>query len=186
MCVFFVSLYVTSKKEKCPSARRKDTKKSGLTQVIGQIKSVVIEKCRQWHVGLDDMKRDGKSLTLYGHTLGRSATCPYCGRQESRGDGMQDALQQWIARRDGKQGQGHQKKHVQQGECRCPQSQDGIWWHEMGLELPPKLTQNRKYFFLFASISVSLCYSLIVSQLYESRPKTDVFYLFPSVSVATV
>ena len=77
-------MYVTSKKEKRPSTRRKDTKKSGLTQVIGQIKSVVIEKCRQWHVGLDDMKRDGESLTLYGHTVGRSATCPYCGKRTTR------------------------------------------------------------------------------------------------------
>ena len=41
----------------------------------------MIEKCRQWHIGLDEMKRDGESLTLYGHTLGRSATCPCCGKR---------------------------------------------------------------------------------------------------------
>ena len=41
----------------------------------------MIEKCRQWHIGLDDMKREGESLILYGHTLGRSSVCPCCGRR---------------------------------------------------------------------------------------------------------
>ena len=54
-----------------------------------------------------------------GHKMpgqGNQGLCRICQqRQESRGDGMQDALQQWIARRYGKQGQGYQKKHVQQG-----------------------------------------------------------------------
>lgn len=74
-------MYVSSNQKKRPSARRKGTKKSGLTQVIGQIKSVVIEKCRLWHIGLDDMQLDGESLTLYGHTVGRSAVCPCCGKR---------------------------------------------------------------------------------------------------------
>ena len=74
-------MYVSSNQKKRPSAWCKGTKKSGLTQVIGQIKSVVIEKCRLWHIGLDDMQLDGESLTLYGHTLGRSATCPCCGKR---------------------------------------------------------------------------------------------------------
>lgn len=41
----------------------------------------MIEKCRQWHIALDDVQRDGECITLYGHTLGRSAVCPYCGKR---------------------------------------------------------------------------------------------------------
>ena len=39
------------------------------------------EKCRQWRICLDDAELDGECLTLYGHTLGRSAFCPCCGRR---------------------------------------------------------------------------------------------------------
>ena len=69
--------------KKRPSAWRKDTKKSGLTQVIGQIKSIVSEKCRSWHIGLDDMRRDGECLTIYGHTKDLTAVCPCCRKRTS-------------------------------------------------------------------------------------------------------
>ena len=39
------------------------------------------KKCRQWRICLDDAELDGECLTLYGHTLGRSAFCPCCGRR---------------------------------------------------------------------------------------------------------
>ena len=74
---------MNSKSKKRPSTRRKSTKNSGLTQVIGQIKSIVSEKCHQWHVGLYDMERDGECITLYGHTMGRSAVCPCCGKRST-------------------------------------------------------------------------------------------------------
>ena len=69
--------------KKRPSAWRKGTKKSGLTQVIGQIKSIVSEKCRFWHIRLDDMRRDGECLTIYGHTKGVTSACPCCGKRTS-------------------------------------------------------------------------------------------------------
>ena len=71
------------RKKKRPSARHKDTEKSGLTQVISQIKSVVSEKCRSWHICLDDMRRDGECITLYGHTRGVTSVCPCCGKRTS-------------------------------------------------------------------------------------------------------
>ena len=70
-------------KKKRPSTRRKGTKNSGLAQVIGQIKSIVSEKCHQWRIGLYDMARDGECITLYGHTMGRSAVCPCCGKRST-------------------------------------------------------------------------------------------------------
>ena len=71
------------RKKRRPSTGNKSTKKSGLTQVIGQIKSIVSEKCRSWHIGLDDMRRDGECLTIYGHTKGVTSVCPCCGKRTS-------------------------------------------------------------------------------------------------------
>ena len=41
------------------------------------------EKCHQWRIGLYDMERDGECITLYGHTMGRSAVCPCCGKRST-------------------------------------------------------------------------------------------------------
>ena len=76
MCVFFVSLYMQTKKR--PSTRCKGTKKSGLSQVIGQIKSRVSEKCHEWHISLDGAMSNESFITLTAHTTGRSAVCPCC------------------------------------------------------------------------------------------------------------
>ena len=86
MCVFFVSLYVRKRKKKRPSARCKGTKNSGLAQVIGQIKSIVREKCRSWHISLDASEEpvvSGECLTLHAHTTSRTAVCPCCGKRTS-------------------------------------------------------------------------------------------------------
>ena len=74
------------RKKKRPSARCKGTKNSGLTQVIGQIKSIVREKCRSWHISLDSSEESvisGECLTLHAHTTGMTAVCPCCGKRTS-------------------------------------------------------------------------------------------------------
>ena len=66
-----------------PSTGHKGTKKSGLSQVIGQIKSRVKEKCHLWHISLDGMTSNESLVTLTAHTAGASAKCPCCGRRST-------------------------------------------------------------------------------------------------------
>ena len=51
--------------------------------MTGQIKSIVIKKCHQWHIGLYNMEHDGECVTLYGHTMGRAVVCPCCGKRST-------------------------------------------------------------------------------------------------------
>jgi len=74
---------VNPKKKKRPSAGYKSTKKSGLTQVISQIKSQLSEKCHAWHISLDGMTSKESCKILHAHTIGKSAVCPCCGRRST-------------------------------------------------------------------------------------------------------
>ena len=51
---------------------------------MGQIKSIVREKCRSWHIALDVSEEpvlSGGRLTLHAHTTGRTCVCPCCGKR---------------------------------------------------------------------------------------------------------
>ena len=79
-------MYVNPKNEECTSAGCKGTKKSGLSQVIVQLKSHVKEKCRDWHISLDASEEpvvSDECLTLHAHTTGRMVYCPCCGKRTS-------------------------------------------------------------------------------------------------------
>ena len=60
---------------------RKVTKKSGLSQVIAQIKSLVNEKCHAWHICLDGMTSTGSYTRIHAHTTGKTGVCPCCGKR---------------------------------------------------------------------------------------------------------
>lgn len=51
--------------------------------MIGQIKSLMREKCQAWRISLDGMTSNGSLVTLKAHTTGRSAVCPCCGRRST-------------------------------------------------------------------------------------------------------
>jgi len=72
---------VSPKKKKRPSTERKCTKKSGLSQVIGQIKSTVSEKCHAWHICLDGMTSAESYTSIRAHTTGKTGVCPCCGKR---------------------------------------------------------------------------------------------------------
>ena len=73
-------MYVNQKTKKRTSAQCKGTKKSGLTQVIDQIKSIIQEKCKSWHLSLESMTREADTISFVGRTTGRHSGCPCCGR----------------------------------------------------------------------------------------------------------
>ena len=96
-----------------------------------------------------DRRLDRRGTEVHGQ--GNQGLCRIHQKgQRCSSKGVQDTFQQRAVGRYGQQSQGHQKEHVQQGECRCPQSQDDIRRYEMGLELPPKLTQNQRITYLAA------------------------------------
>ena len=72
---------MSPKKKKRPSTERKCTKKSGLSQVIGQIKSTVSEKCHAWHICLDGMTSAESYTSIRAHTTGKTGVCPCCGKR---------------------------------------------------------------------------------------------------------
>lgn len=78
---FFVSLFVKKRtKESVTPTNCKGTKVCENKGFFQQIKSVIHKKCVSSGIKLTRMDSSESDFILYGHTIGRSSRCPYCGK----------------------------------------------------------------------------------------------------------
>lgn len=66
-----------------PSAHCKVTEKSGLTQVIREIRGKITGICRQMHIVLQELRQERDRYYIIAKTKGKEATCPCCGKRSS-------------------------------------------------------------------------------------------------------
>jgi len=61
-------------------AWRKFTQKSGIGEIISEIKSVLRKKCNELQIKLHEIARDSSGYVVFASTKGKKSVCPCCGK----------------------------------------------------------------------------------------------------------
>lgn len=61
-------------------AWRKFTQKSGVDQIISEIKSLLRKKSNELHIRLHGIERASRGYVVFASTKGSGSVCPYCGK----------------------------------------------------------------------------------------------------------